>query len=229
MQKCEPAARNGRPGRVPAGREWGHLGPMTDQSFDCDIAATLVAGHLGRPPLLGFDSTEDAGWPGTGLWKKGKASPGLIQALQSLPLPVFVASALRNVDDRRRNTKSLLRRCACPEFFNQHLPLRNFCLCTFFHSPSTNSSPLHQLSTTFWLRSNPITTRGDKYLQRTFDLVFDFVLAFAALASLAKSSLAFELVNDGRPGAATSRCRSTATRSSTPRRPVYRTPHQQRW
>jgi uncharacterized Zn-finger protein len=31
-------------------------------------------------------------------------------------------------------------------------------------------------------------------LQRTFELVFDFVLAFAALASLAKSSLAFELV-----------------------------------
>src|ERR1700733_5388219 len=75
------------------------------------------------------------------------------------------------------------RRCACPEFFNQHLPL-----------PSTNPSPPPQLSTTFWLRSNPITTRGDKYLQRTFDLVFDFVLAFAALASLAKSSLAFELI-----------------------------------
>jgi hypothetical protein len=78
---------------------------MTDQSFDLDIAATLAARHLGRPPLLGFDSTEDAGLPGTGLWKKGKASLGLIQALQSLPLLVFVASALRNVDDRRRNTK----------------------------------------------------------------------------------------------------------------------------
>lgn len=131
MQKCEPAAQKKcRSERALAGREWRHLGPMTDQSFDCHIAAALVAGHLGRPPLLGFDSTEEAGWPGTGLWKKGKASLGLIQALQSLPLPVFVASALRNVDDSRRSTKSLLRRCACPEFFNQHLPLRNFCLCT---------------------------------------------------------------------------------------------------
>jgi hypothetical protein len=97
--------QEGLVGVRPVGTEWRHLGQMTDQSFDWDIAATLAARHLGRPPLLGVDSTEDAGWPGTGLWKKGKASLGLIQALQSLPLPVFVASALRNVDDRRRNTK----------------------------------------------------------------------------------------------------------------------------
>jgi hypothetical protein len=132
------------PERALAGREWGHLGPMTDQSFDCDIAATLVAGHLGRPPLLGFDSTEDAGWPGTGLWKKGKASPGLIQALQSLPLPVFVASALRNVDDRRRNTKSLLETLRLPRVFQpasappKFLPVHFFTLLRQTPHPFTN-------------------------------------------------------------------------------------------
>ena len=133
MQKCELAARNGWPERAPAGREWGHLGPMTDQIFDCDIAATLVAGHLGKPPLLGFDSTEDAGWPRTGLWKKGKASPGLIQALQSLPLPVFVASALRNVDDRRRKHKKSTETLRLPRVFQTSIcPSEIFCLCTSF-------------------------------------------------------------------------------------------------
>lgn len=91
MQKPEPAASKGWWERALLARNGATLAQMTDQSFDCDIAATLVARHLGRPPLLGFDSIEEAGWPGTGLWKKGKASLGLIQALQSLPLPVFVA------------------------------------------------------------------------------------------------------------------------------------------
>lgn len=147
-----------------------------------------MARHLGRPPLLGFDSIEDAGWPGTGLWEKGKASLGLIQALQSLPLPVFVSPVhFGTLMTAVENTKRLLRLqpASCPsEIF----------ACALLHSPSTNSSPLHQLSTTFWLRSNPITARGDRYLQRTFDLVFDFVLASEALASLAKSSLAFEFI-----------------------------------
>jgi hypothetical protein len=136
------------PEHAPAGREWGHLGPMTDQSFDCDIAATLVAGHLGKPPLLGFDSTEDAGWPGTGLWKKGKALPGLIQALQSLPLLVFVASAFRNVDDGRRKTKVYRDAAPAPSFSTSICPSEIFA-CALLHSPSTNFSPLHQPSTTF--------------------------------------------------------------------------------
>jgi hypothetical protein len=90
-----------------------HAGQIADKSLDCSVAASLAAWRLGRPPLSGFDSILGAVWPGTGVREKGKASPGLIQALQSLPLPVFGASALRNVGDRRRKHKRR-RRCACP-------------------------------------------------------------------------------------------------------------------
>ena len=69
-----------------------HVGRSVDETFDSAVAQNLASWYLGKPPLRDDDSTEDAALPGTGLWKKGKASPGLIKALQSLPHRVFVAS-----------------------------------------------------------------------------------------------------------------------------------------
>lgn len=125
-----------------------HSGQIADKTLDCSVAARLAAWRLGRPPLSGFDSILGAVWPGTGVREKGKASLGLIQALQSLPLPVFGASALRNIGDRRRkHKKTQTQRLPRPRFFSQHLPLRIFA-CALLHSPSTNSAPIHHLSST---------------------------------------------------------------------------------
>jgi len=130
IQKCEPtgSARTGRSGRR-SGWPSDALGQITDKTFDCPVAARLAAWRLGAPPLSGVDSILEAVWPCTGVREKGKASPGLIQALQSLPLPAFGASALRNVGDRRRKAQKtqMLR---LPRFFQPTPAPPNFCLCT---------------------------------------------------------------------------------------------------
>jgi hypothetical protein len=128
------------------------------------------------------------------LREKGKASLGLIKALQSLPLPVFVASALRNVGDRRRKPQKpeTLR---LPRFFSQHLPRRIFA-CALLHSPSTTSAPRHHLSSTFRGDQNQLQLVVIRCCNDQKDL-FDFVSGHKSesLALLAKSSsLALQLI-----------------------------------
>ena len=112
--------------------------------------------RLGRPPLFRFDSTLRAVWPGTGVREKGKSvtradSSAAVFAVS----PVVVASALRDSGDRRRRPQNPAQTLRLPRFFSQHLPLRNFA-CALLHSPSTNSAPLHHLSSTICCMQNQL-------------------------------------------------------------------------
>jgi hypothetical protein len=193
-QKCEPGVSKGESPHAQLSAQRRHTRRIPDQSFDCHVAALLAPWRLGRPPLWGVDSILGRVWPGTGLREKGKASLGLIQPLQSLPLPVVAASALRNVGDRRTKLRKI-ETLRLPRFFSQRLPLRIFA-CALLHSPSANSAPIHQLPSPFGCVQNQLQLVVLRCCNEQKDL-FDFVSGHSSesLALVAKSSsLAFKFI-----------------------------------